>query len=116
LNDLDRIGACDLKGAIAGAAIGKNDAAAKWTHRLKGAFDRSGNMALFIESLATKTHVLNLLHRLVDGKTPAVPPIDAPQALVLAKEPRAVLKQAEDGVAIADVCRKAGNSDATFYN
>jgi putative transposase len=27
-----------------------------------------------------------------------------------------VLKQAEDGVAIADVCRKAGISDATFYN
>jgi putative transposase len=27
-----------------------------------------------------------------------------------------VLKQAEDGVAIADVCRKAGNSDATFHN
>ncbi len=37
----------------------------------------------------TKTHVLNLLHRLVDGKAPTVPPIDAPQALVLAKEPRA---------------------------
>jgi putative transposase len=27
-----------------------------------------------------------------------------------------VLKQAEDDVAIADVCRKAGISDATFYN
>ncbi len=27
-----------------------------------------------------------------------------------------VLKQAEDGVAIADVCRKAGISGATFYN
>jgi putative transposase len=26
------------------------------------------------------------------------------------------LKQAEDGVAVADVCRKAGISDATFYN
>jgi DNA-binding CsgD family transcriptional regulator len=37
----------------------------------------------------TKTHVLNLLHRLVDGKPPAVPPVDAPQALVLNKEPRA---------------------------
>jgi len=37
----------------------------------------------------TKTHVLNLLHRLMDGKPPAVPPVDAPQALVLNKEPRA---------------------------
>ena len=27
-----------------------------------------------------------------------------------------VLKQAEDGTAVAEVCRKAGISDATFYN
>jgi putative transposase len=27
-----------------------------------------------------------------------------------------VLKQAEDGSAIAEVCRKAGISEATFYN
>lgn len=27
-----------------------------------------------------------------------------------------ILKQAEDGTAISDVCRKAGISDATFYN
>jgi hypothetical protein len=37
----------------------------------------------------TKTHVLNLLHRLVDGKTMGGPPIDTPQALVLRREPRA---------------------------
>jgi len=37
----------------------------------------------------TKTHILNLLHRLVDGKAPTVPPVDAPQALVLTQEPRA---------------------------
>jgi len=37
----------------------------------------------------TKTHVLNLLHRLVDGKTTGNPPIDTPQALVLHREPRA---------------------------
>ncbi|QXX73780.1 hypothetical protein MHY1_p00180 (plasmid) [Methylovirgula sp. HY1] len=37
----------------------------------------------------TKTHVLNLLHRLIDGK-PVVPPtVDAPQALTLTKEPKA---------------------------
>lgn len=27
-----------------------------------------------------------------------------------------VLKQAQDGAAVAEVCRKAGVSDATFYN
>jgi putative transposase len=27
-----------------------------------------------------------------------------------------ILKQAEDGAAISEVCRKAGISDATFYN
>ena len=27
-----------------------------------------------------------------------------------------ILKQAEDGVVVAEVCRKAGTSDATFYN
>ncbi len=37
----------------------------------------------------TKTHVLNLLHRLVDGKTAGGPPIDTPQALVLRREPKA---------------------------
>lgn len=39
--------------------------------------------------VATKTHVLNLLHRLTDGKAPAASPIDAPQALRLAQEPLA---------------------------
>lgn len=37
----------------------------------------------------TKTHVLNLLHRLVDGKAVTPPTIDAPQALTLANEPKA---------------------------
>ncbi|MHB8283671.1 MAG: IS21 family transposase [Caulobacteraceae bacterium] len=35
----------------------------------------------------TKVHILNLLHRLVDGKTDAVEKIDAPQALSLRLEP-----------------------------
>jgi hypothetical protein len=38
--------------------------------------------------VATKTHILNVLHRLVDGKT-AVPEVIAPQALRLATEPQA---------------------------
>ena len=36
----------------------------------------------------TKTHVLNLLHRLVDGKTDNVARIDTPQALRLRREPK----------------------------
>jgi transposase len=40
------------------------------------------------DGVATKTHVLNVLHRLTDGtRTAAV--VDAPQALVLNQEPRA---------------------------
>ena len=39
--------------------------------------------------VATKTHVLNLLHRLVDGKPAGPDPIAAPQALSLMSEPRA---------------------------
>jgi hypothetical protein len=41
------------------------------------------------DGVPTKTHVLNLLHRLVDGKTTGGPPIDTPQALALRREPRA---------------------------
>ena len=37
----------------------------------------------------TKVHILNLLHRLVDGKPLSAPVVDAPQALSLAKEPQA---------------------------
>lgn len=37
----------------------------------------------------SKTHVLNILHRLTDGKAPPVAPIDAPQALRLHQEPLA---------------------------
>jgi transposase len=35
----------------------------------------------------TKTHILNILHRLTDGKAPPASPIDAPQALRLTREP-----------------------------
>jgi transposase len=41
------------------------------------------------EDVATKTHVLNLLHRLIDGKTTGGPDIDTPQALALRSEPKA---------------------------
>ena len=46
------------------------------------------DMAL-TSGVPTKTHVLNLLHRLVDGKCSTPPTIDAPQALTLANEPKA---------------------------
>ena len=39
--------------------------------------------------VATKTHVLNILHRLIDGKDATPPRIDAPQALILQHEPKA---------------------------
>jgi hypothetical protein len=41
------------------------------------------------EGVPTKTHVLNLLHRLVDGKVIVVPPLDTTQALALHREPEA---------------------------
>ena len=37
----------------------------------------------------SKTHILNVLHRLVDGKPNSTPPVDAPQALTLSAEPQA---------------------------
>lgn len=41
------------------------------------------------EGIATKTHALNLLHRLIDGKTIGGLDIDTPQALALRSEPKA---------------------------
>jgi hypothetical protein len=41
------------------------------------------------EGVPTKTHILNLLHRLIDGKAGSVAAIDAPQALALRREPKA---------------------------
>jgi hypothetical protein len=41
------------------------------------------------EGVPTKTHVLNRLHRLVDGKVIDGPPLDTPQALTLRREPKA---------------------------
>jgi hypothetical protein len=37
----------------------------------------------------TKTHILNLLHRLVDGKPHDAPPVKPPGALALTTEPQA---------------------------
>jgi hypothetical protein len=38
--------------------------------------------------VATKTHVISVLHRLTDGKAPPAAPIDAPQALRLTQDGR----------------------------
>lgn len=45
------------------------------------------------EGVPTKTHMLNLLHRLVDGKVIGVPPLDTPQALVQHREPKAKVER-----------------------
>lgn len=44
-------------------------------------------MALAV-GVPTKTHVLNLLRRLVDGKVAGGLPLDTPQVLILRCEPR----------------------------
>ena len=41
------------------------------------------------EGVPTKTHVINLLHRLIDGKTISGPDLDTPLALTLSREPKA---------------------------
>jgi len=41
------------------------------------------------EGVPTKTHVLNLMHRLIDRKTTDGPNITTPQALALSHEPKA---------------------------
>jgi hypothetical protein len=41
------------------------------------------------DGVPTKTHVLNLLHRLIDGKADRIARVDAPEALVLRREPKA---------------------------
>ena len=41
------------------------------------------------DGVPTKTHILNVLHRLVDGKPASTPPVATPRALALNREPRA---------------------------
>jgi hypothetical protein len=48
------------------------------------------------DGASTKTHILNLLHRLTDGTASQIPPIEAPQALVLAQEPKANVARYDD--------------------
>ena len=51
----------------------------------------------------TKTHILNLLHRLVDGKPLDAPPVKPPGALTLTTEPQANVER-------YDALRKAGET------
>ena len=48
------------------------------------------------EGVATKTHVLNILHRLIDEKTIDGPAIDTPQTLLLQREPKANVERYDD--------------------
>ena len=41
----------------------------------------------------TKTHFLNILHRLTDGRTGTPSKIEAPQALTLQREPKATVER-----------------------
>jgi hypothetical protein len=52
--------------------------------------------------VATKTHVLNLLHRLIDGKTTDGPDIDTPHTLTLLREPKANVER-YDGLRVRTV-------------
>ena len=55
------------------------------------------------DGVPSKTHILNRLHRLIDGR-PAMPPVvTAPQALALASEPRADVER-------YDALRQAGGT------
>ena len=54
------------------------------------------------EGVPTKTHVLNLLHRLIDGKATRGPDIDTPQALILSREPTANVER-YDGLRVQNV-------------
>ena len=65
---------------------GWNDAA--WNFGMRSRTARYLELAL-AAGVPAKTHVLNLLHRLVDGKVVGGPPLDTPQALVLHREPKA---------------------------
>ncbi len=47
------------------------------------------------EGVPTKTHVLNLLHRLVYGKVIGVPPLGTPKALALHREPKANVERCD---------------------
>lgn len=49
------------------------------------------------DAVPMKFHVLNLLHRLIDGKVTGVPPLDTPQALSPNREPNANV-QRHDGL------------------
>ena len=51
----------------------------------------------------TKTHILNLLHRLVDGKPTTTAPVTAPQALALNREPRADVERYDALLAAQEV-------------
>ena len=55
------------------------------------------------EATPTKTHILNVLHRLVDGKPVDAPPVKPPGALTLTTEPQA-------NVGRYDALRNAGET------
>jgi len=64
------------------------DILALFLHLVEQVVVRAVQLALD-QGVATKTHVLNLLHMLIDGKTTDGPDVDTPKALTLLREPKA---------------------------
>ena len=58
------------------------------------------------DGVPSKTNILNVLHRLVDGAPSSTPPITTPQSLALSREPRADVGR-YDGLRLA---REAGHA------
>jgi transposase len=56
--------------------------------------------------VASKTHILNVLHRLIDGKPTTTDPVTTPQALALSREPRADVER-YDALRVAKEVRHA---------
>ena len=46
--------------------------------------------------MPTKTHILNLLHRLIDGTHTDIPEVDPPDALALETAPKANVDRYDD--------------------
>ncbi len=68
------------------------DSLALVLHHDEQALGRAVELTLDAD-VATKTHVLNLLRRVVDGKTNDGPDIDTSQALALAREAKASVER-----------------------
>ena len=84
---VSRLGMGNILNVVIAAAL-RNASEHPPTPLMERFWSRASTLAL-AAGVPTKTHVLNLLHRLVDGKVVGGPPLDTPQALILRREPKA---------------------------